>query len=106
MLWHRHVNAAVNAYHTPVEQHLRWLVLALREQHKSYWFLKCTSTAQFLQLLFQRFRPYSQTYHLQQQLYTLRMPAGGYFSNSDRFLEIATQQRHMSTDALLNAFLS
>ena len=64
------------------------------------------STARFLQLLFQRFRPYSQSYHLQQQLNALRMQRGGYMSYSDRFLEIATQQRHLSPEALHNLFLS
>jgi len=111
-LWLRQVNAAFEAYHTPADQHLRWLVLALRRQAMCYWFFEVephgqvTSTTQFLHLLVQRFQPYSQSYHLQQQLNALRMQHGGYLSYPDSFLEIATQQRHLAPEALLNIFLS
>ena len=50
------VNAAFEAYHSPADQHLRWLILALRGQAMSYWFFEVeprgqvTSTAQFFQL--------------------------------------------------------
>ena len=106
------MNAAFEAYHTPADQHLRWLVLDLREQAMRYWFLEVepqgqvTSIAQFLQLLVQRFRPYFQSYHLQQQPNALRMQRGGYLSSSDRFLEIATQQSHLLPETLINVFLS
>jgi len=89
-LWLRQVNAAFEAYHTPADQYLRWLVLALRGQAIRYLFIEVepqgqvTSTAQFLQLIVQMFRPYSQSYHLQQQLNALRMQPGGYLSYSDR----------------------
>jgi len=112
LLWLRQVNAAFEAYNTPAHQHLRWLVLAICGQAIRYWFFEVepqgqvTSTAPFLQLLVQRFRPYSQSYHLQQQLNALRMQPGGYLSYSDRFLEIARQQRHLSPEALLNVFYS
>jgi len=77
-----------------------------------YWFFEVepqghvSSTAQFLQLLVQRFRQHSQRYHIQQQPNALRMQPGGYLSYSHRFLEIATQQRHLPPDALLNVFRS
>jgi len=95
-LWLLPVKAALKAFHTPADQHLRWLVHALRGQAMRYCFFKVephgpvTSTAQFIQPLVQRFRTFSQSYHLQQQHNVLRMQPGGYLSYSDRFLEIAT----------------
>jgi len=111
-LWLRQVKTALEAYNSPADQHLRGLVLAIRCPAVRCWFFEVEqqgqvpSTYQFLQLHVQRLRPYTQSYHIQQQLNALLMQPGSYLLYSDSFLEIATQQHHLSPKSLLNVFIS
>ena len=73
----RQVNAAFEAYRTTANQHLRWLVLTFREHAMLVLLLNSTNST------VQRFPPYLQGNHLQQQLHALHVQPGGYLSYSD-----------------------